>query len=173
MKASRRLAPLLALGLVIIGCRQPSLAETVTIARFPVDSLEHLVATDHVAFEAERSHDGGGSLRIETDEPRVIPLFAVTEVDIEDTRLLYRARLRTEDLEGRAYLEMWCVFEGLGEYFSRGLADPLSGTTDWTERQIPFFLKAGENPDRLELNLVVDGSGTVWIDDIVVSAVSE
>lgn len=173
MKAIRRLAPLLGLGLVIIGCQQPSLADSLTIAHFPVDGLDHLVATDHVTFDAERSHDGGGSLRIETDEPRVIPLFSVADLDIEDTRLVYRAKIRTEGLEGRTYLEMWCVFEGLGEYFSRGLADPLAGTTDWTERQIPFFLKVGENPDRLKLNLVVDGRGTVWIDDIVVSAVSE
>ena len=64
---------------------------------------------------------------------------------------------------------MWCVFEGRGEYFSRGLDNPLTGTIEWTRRQIPFFLKAGENPDRLLLNLVVDGRGTVWIDDIVVT----
>jgi hypothetical protein len=30
----------------------------------------------------------------------------------------------------------------------------------------PFFLKKGENPENVKLNLVVDGVGTVWIDDI-------
>ena len=29
-----------------------------------------------------------------------------------------------------------------------------------------FFLKEGENPDNIKLNLVINGKGTVWIDDI-------
>lgn len=43
---------------------------------------------------------------------------------------------------------------------------PLSGTTDWTTQETEFFLKAGENPDNVKLNLVINGSGTVWIDEI-------
>jgi hypothetical protein len=30
----------------------------------------------------------------------------------------------------------------------------------------PFFLEAGQKPDLIRLNLVVNGTGTVWIDDI-------
>ena len=45
-------------------------------------------------------------------------------------------------------------------------ADPLSGTTDWTTRETPFFLQKGENPDNVRMNLVINGKGTVWIDDI-------
>ncbi len=61
---------------------------------------------------------------------------------------------------------MWCHFPGRGEYFSKGLMNPLTGTTDWTTEEIPFLLKRGENPDNVKLNLVIDGKGTVWIDDI-------
>jgi hypothetical protein len=43
---------------------------------------------------------------------------------------------------------------------------PLTGTTDWTTAETPFLLKRGENPDNVKLNLVIDGKGTVWIDDI-------
>lgn len=31
---------------------------------------------------------------------------------------------------------------------------------------MPFFLQKGENPDNVKLNLVIEGKGTVWIDDI-------
>jgi len=61
---------------------------------------------------------------------------------------------------------MWCHFLGRGEFFSRGLVTPLTGTTDWTTQEIPFLLKEGENPDNVKLNLVIDGKGTAWIDDI-------
>jgi hypothetical protein len=32
--------------------------------------------------------------------------------------------------------------------------------------ETPFFLKKGENPDNVKLNLVINGKGTAWIDDI-------
>ena len=39
-------------------------------------------------------------------------------------------------------------------------------TTDWSTQQTPFALKQGENPTHYKLNLVIEGKGTVWIDDI-------
>ena len=167
VRATASVVSLIALGAT--GCQVQTPAGSAEIARFPADSLDLVVPGAGVVFDPEVSHDGNGSLRIEAVEPVVVRLYEVSDIDADDTRLLYEAHLRTENLKGQAYLEMWCVFEGQGEYFSRGLADPLTGTVEWTRRQIPFFLKAGENPDRLKLNLVVDGRGTVWIDDIVVS----
>ncbi len=61
---------------------------------------------------------------------------------------------------------MGCHFEGKGEFFSRGLDSPLSGTNNWVNVEIPFLLKAGENPDNVKLNIVGEGTGTVWVDDI-------
>jgi hypothetical protein len=69
-------------------------------------------------------------------------------------------------VEGRVYLEMLCHFPFKGEFFSKGLIEPLTGTTNWTKVETPFLLKKGENPDNVKLNLVIDGKGTVWIDDI-------
>jgi hypothetical protein len=41
------------------------------------------------------------------------------------------------------------------------------GTNNWSTIETPFFLKKGEKPDNVKLNLVVNGKGTAWIDDIV------
>ena len=98
----------------------------------------------------------------------MVRLFEVDDIDVENATLIYRAKVKTENLDGRAYLEMWCHFPGRGEFFSRGLDTPLSGTTEWTTEQTPFFLKKREKPDYLKLNIVIDGTGTVWIDDISV-----
>ncbi len=84
-------------------------------------------------------------------------------------RLIYRARMRSEGLRGKAYLEMWCVFPGQGEFFSRALQSPLSGTNDWTSQETPFFLKKGQDPSRVKLNLVIEGEGTVWLDQVVLA----
>ena len=61
---------------------------------------------------------------------------------------------------------MWCCFPGKGEFFSKGLLQPLAGTVDWVTLEAPFLLKESEKPDNIKLNLVIDGRGTVWIDDI-------
>jgi len=84
--------------------------------------------------------------------------------------VLYQAKLKTEGLAGRAYLEMWCRLPGQGEAFSRGLDNTVSGTTGWATSQTPFFLKKGEKPDLIRLNLVAEGPGKVFIKDIRLEA---
>ena len=54
----------------------------------------------------------------------------------------------------------------------RHVEQPVTGSTDWTSQQTPFRLEAGQNPENLRLNLVIDGSGVVWIDDLEVRAAS-
>ncbi len=159
---------ILAVALLMPACARSD-SDTAEIARFPLDSLEDVLTRDGVELDAEVTSDGGGSLRIAAEAPRVVRLFEVPDPDVEQARLIYSARVRSEKLEGMAYLEMWCRFPGKGEYFSRGLVSPLSGTVDWTSHETPFFLQAGENPDLVKLNLVVDGRGTVWIDDVLLS----
>ncbi|MBI3946101.1 MAG: hypothetical protein HY321_09295 [Armatimonadetes bacterium] len=102
----------------------------------------------------------------------VYRLFEVADPGVEQAMLAYRADLKAEGLKGslwrkgRAYLEMWCRFPGRGEFFSKGFHDAVSGTTDWVSCQTPFYLKAGERPDLIKLNLVVEGAGTVWIRNV-------
>jgi len=138
----------------------------IELKRFPIDSMEGIITQSGIQIDKQITSDGNGSLRIEATEPTTIRLFEISDVDIENARLVYQAQVRTGNVEGKVYLEMWCHFAGKGEFFSRGLQSPLTGTTDWTTEETPFFLKVGENPDNVKLNLVIDGQGTVWIDDI-------
>jgi hypothetical protein len=132
----------------------------------PIDRLEGIISLDSVEFDREVTSDGNGSLRVTAAEPTTVRLYEITDIDIDNARLIYQARIRTEDVDGQAYLEIWCHFAGRGEFYSRGLERPLSGTTEWTTEETPFLLRKGENPDRVKLNLVINGSGTAWIDDI-------
>ncbi len=144
----------------------PVTIEATELRSFPLDSTEGIIYQEGVTIDKQISSDGNGSLRIETIETTTVRLFETGDIDIEDARLIYQARVRTENVEGQVYLEMWCHIAGVGDAFSRGLATPLTGTTEWTTEEIPFFLKKGENPDNVKLNLVINGKGTVWIDDI-------
>jgi len=133
---------------------------------FALDDLQGLITQSGVSIDKAISSDGNGSLRIDVTEPTTIHLFETGDIDIENARLIYQAKVRTKNVQGQVYLEMWCHFPAKGEFFSKGLLNPLTGTTDWTTVETFFFFNKAENPDNVKLNLVVDGNGTVWIDDI-------
>ena len=146
-------------------CTKPS-QQAVEIKHYPIDALDGIITQSGVQIDNVISKDGKGSLKIGAAEPTVIRLFETGDIDIQDARLIYQAKVRTEGVQGQVFLEMWCHFPGKGEFFSRGLQSPVSGTTEWTSVETPFFLQKGENPDNVKLNLVINGTGTVWIDDI-------
>ena len=151
--------------LLFLGCsREP--AGVAELKHYPVDSLDNLINKSGVEIDRDISSDQNGSLRITTSKPTTVRLYETGDIDIENARLIYQAKLRTKDVEGQVYLEMWCNFRGKGEFFSRALQSPLSGSNEWTSQETQFFLKKGENPDNVKLNLVINGKGTVWIDDI-------
>lgn len=156
---------LLLMAVSMSGCSKPSVP-VVELRHYPVENTDGVISQSGVTLDPEVTSDGNGSLRITTTEPTTIRLYETGDLDVEAARLTYQAKVRTEELDGDAYLEMWCQFTGKGEYFSRDVDSPLSGTMNWSTEETPFFLKKGENPDNVKLNLVVDGKGTVWVDDI-------
>ncbi len=136
------------------------------IMSYPLDGTEMVISQIGVEFDRAVSNDGKGSLRITAKEPVVINLFETGDIDIENAYLVYSADIKTQDVTGNVFLEMWCVFKDIGEYFSRALNNPYTGTVDWTKQHTPFMLLEGQNPDNVKLNLVINGQGTVWIDNI-------
>ncbi|MHC4951220.1 MAG: hypothetical protein ACYTEU_09600, partial [Planctomycetota bacterium] len=116
--------------------------------------------------------NGGASLRIKSDssEKSTIRLYEIGPMSVENSMLIYSAQMKSDLSHGKAYLEMWCEFGDKGEFFSRGLDHPISGTTNWTTVQTPFRLEPGQKPVNVKLNLVTEGEGTIWIDDVKLSS---
>ncbi|MBT3375842.1 MAG: hypothetical protein HOJ57_29465 [Lentisphaerae bacterium] len=67
--------------------------------------------------------------------------------------------------KGGAYLEMWCRFSHT-QFFSKGFPHALTGTNDWASCETPFYLKRGQRPTLVKLDLALQGSGKVWIRNI-------
>jgi len=120
--------------------RQPP-ASPVELKHFSLDRLEGVRATTGVSFDPQTSSDGRGSLRIDASQPLTVPLFEVSDLSIENAALIYQASLQSQNLDGKAYLEMWLRFPGKGEFFSRGLDRPITGTMSWMTSTIPFFYR--------------------------------
>jgi predicted Ser/Thr protein kinase len=150
---------LVALGLFHHPDRQPAIRAHVVRAFTTEDRP--------ISGDVVRTEDGWV---INCTGPQTFRLFEVPNPGVENCVVTYQAQLKSEGVVGKAYLEMWCQLGGLGEAYSRGLDKPISGSNDWSTYQIPFFLKAGEQPDLLRLNLVVDGSGKIFIKNIKVQS---
>jgi hypothetical protein len=103
---------------------------------------------------------------IDSRENQTVNLFEVPATGEEQCMLTFKAKLKSNGLQGRAFLEMWCRVPGFGEFFSKGLNKAVRATTDWASYEIPFFLKKGQKADLIKLNLVVEGIGKTWIKDV-------
>jgi hypothetical protein len=158
---------LAAISLILASCAKHK--EEGVIRQFPLDDMSGVIYQSNARMDTSVSVDGKGSLRIEATEPVTVPIFEINDLKIDNAKIFYQAKVRTKDVIGQVYLEMLCHFPNRGEYFSRGQATLLAGTTDWTNQETPFSLQKGEVPDIVKLNLVINGSGTVWIDNISLS----
>ena len=156
---------ILILGIAIIfACSNTQKVEE--LRSFPLDSTDGIIDQTNVKLDPLVSFDGKGSLRIDAIGDINVPLFEVNGVTVDDAAIFYQAKIKTEKIMGQAYIEMWCHFPGRGDFFSRSQNMLMSGTNDWRTQETPFILQKGEIPDLIRLNLVINGSGTVWIDDI-------
>ena len=160
------LAGFLMAAALVTGCGRGSSNKVTELANFPLDDIRRVITRSNVQIDKEITSDGKGSLRATVTQFTVIRLFETGDVDVENARLIYQAKLRTKDVEGDVFLGMECHFADRGDFFSRDAMTPLTGTTEWTTEEVYFHLKEGENPDNVKLNLIINGRGTVWIDEV-------
>ncbi|MBL7068595.1 MAG: hypothetical protein ISS34_01880 [Candidatus Omnitrophica bacterium] len=151
---------------VFLGACSEEPMGTTVLKHYPINSMEGVITRSRVEFDEEITADGDGSLRITVSKPFRVRLYETGDIDVKNARLIYQAKLRTEDVEGKVYIQMWCHFPGKGEYYSRAIQSALSGTNEWTSQEIPFFLTKKDNPDNIKFDVVLTGKGTVWVDDI-------
>lgn len=135
------------------------------VRKLPLDDASVIGTT--IQTDIQVKTEGKASIKITTQWPTTICLGEVTRIDIENAKLVYKAKVKS-DLDGTAFLEMWAHVSG-GRYFSRGMNDVVSRKSDWKMIQTPFLFQKGQKPEKMTLNLVINGKGTVWIDDIILS----
>lgn len=141
--------------------------EAVEIAHYPL-SADAVPAGADAVFDRAISQDGGGSLRVVTgEEGGRLRLYRVEDLAPIEGSLLYTGFLRSQDLTGAAFLELWChPLEG-NPAFVRGVARRVAGTSDWKPQELGFTSPdTCKDPASVELNVVIQGAGTVWIDNL-------
>ena len=148
----------------------PAAAEAEDLVKLSLHSVSSI--SPKVDIDTKVKIEGEGSLKITTRWPTSVSIGEVIGPNVENAKLVYSAKVKTELEEaGTVFLEMWAHVKG-GQYFSKGLNDAAGPRSDWKTIQTPFMFQKGQKPDKVTLNIVINGKGTVWVDDVVLSKVA-
>lgn len=151
------------------GCRRGP-AE---VAVFPVDSDEGIFdrGAENVTFDPEESADGGGSLRVESARPRTVRLYEVARPrGVEGRLIVLTAKLKSVGIRGEAFPELWIHPAGRNEVQVRNPKMFVNQSRPWTPLRLEYRCEKGERLDLLRVNLVINGIGRAWIDDIHITS---
>lgn len=116
-------------------------------------------------IDGDNKSEGDASIRVDAPAPCRITIAKFSGVDFDQFRLVTSAKLKSELTRGSAVFETLVRVKD-GFYFSRALDKPVKEKTDWTEVKTFFNFKKNEHPDEIFVNLIIEGSGSVWIDEI-------
>ena len=92
-------------GMFWFGCADRQIQVT-EIKSYELNSLDVLITQDGIEFDREISSDGLGSIKITASDSTTVRLFETGDIDIEDARLIYRGKLKTDDFDGQVFLEL-------------------------------------------------------------------
>lgn len=142
------------------------------LAWIPISSLEGVVTDPgrSIFLDETTTWDGNGALRLHAHGPSEVILYQVEGIDVDGAVLTYQARVRTRDAVGKVYLELVCAIADGPTVGADAAAEALTGTGEWALQRAHLRLDPGERPERVYLNVVVEGSGHVWVDDIRILA---
>ena len=138
------------------------------IMEFPITGDQDIISSG----DAQIDSDNDNALLINANGKTEVELFNIAGSDLGDKKLTYSARMRTENLtatddtRGITYLQMNVLFPDGEELIARGPRVPLSGTTDWRSAETLLYVDKGVDPKRVKLELIVDGAGKVWVQDV-------
>ena len=122
--------------------------------------------------------EGGECLKVVNENPqgKTVEVLVIEQPGITGASYSISGKVRYEGVEsrgqgiqGKGYLEMWSYFPDGGFFFSRTLGETgpmqyLEGSSDWRAFVLPFFKGPVKGqPERLVMNVVLPGRGTVYV----------
>ncbi|MEZ0276387.1 MAG: serine/threonine-protein kinase, partial [Roseimicrobium sp.] len=123
-----------------------------------------------ISTDSGITKDGHGSLKIEAPQGATLTIAEQDGLETPPGGTIWcRAHLRCEGISGRAFLMVHLETASGALLYSKGEPQSVSGTEDWREVLIPIRLDAQSSIKKVRVNLIVQGPGTVWVDDIQIT----
>jgi hypothetical protein len=106
-------------------------------------------------------------------QPKTFRILSLTAPGVASPVYGISGNLKYENIEGTGYLEMLSHFADGKTYFTKTMApvgplQSIRGSSDWRQFDLPFYVRdesgwLADRPERLEVNLVLQGKGTVHL----------
>ncbi len=152
------------------GCSQKHL-ELVEIDRNTIENEDDIKNIDNAVFDDKNSSDGNGSLMLKVENSTKITLLHKNDIDTKECSLVILMMFRTSDIDAKdnLFLELSTVqLSGLNTT-TRSVRKLIEFSPEWAETSITLVPEPEYYPDNFTLQLISNGTGTIWIDDIVVT----
>jgi hypothetical protein len=151
--------------LAFVSCNKKKPGPPKEVDYFTCSSIDRVVAKELVAVDKGVTSDGDGSISIKTKEPVTVRFFE-GKLPGENSEYTYRVKIKTLGMLGDAYLTMDINYPGGGSQTVQLKPEfYLSDDNDWTPMSISIAAP-NQKPSSVVLNVVVNGEGTVWVDDL-------
>jgi len=151
--------------LSLTGCKK----QKPLIVDFPINSLNRVMSKYNLKMDNEISYDGLGSIRVESEDTTTAYLFVLRDIPVKRAKIVWEAYCKSKDLKGEAFLEMGVQIQRNHgkdiETFLNRSEDDISGTTDWQKIEVEFMV-LDNKVNVVQLNLIIEGVGTIWIDQV-------
>ncbi len=128
------------------------------------------------------SKDGRECIRVTNSESKASEtvILSIENPNAGPPAYAIVGQVRYEGVEGKGYLEMWNYFPGQKKFYSRtvnnrGPMKHLEGSSDWRRFVLPFRMAKDKSarPEKLVVNVVLPGRGTVMIGQLRLVQYSE
>ena len=121
------------------------------------------------SLDKETKYKGESSICVDAASPCRVTAAQFDGPQKENFTLHSSAMVKTDLNPGAFIFELVVLFDG-GYYYSRAIDQRIVGKKDWQEVTADFLFKEGQTPEKVFVNLIIEGSGKVWIDDIKLSS---
>ncbi len=137
----------------------------VDLGYFPSHDLKQVKTL--VTVDPTVTVDGNGSLKVHAIHNAQTTIADQKDLRVEHGETLWCIlKVKCEAVAQRAYLEMWCEIGEGKRAFSKGPDQTLQGDSDWKEIRLPMMVTGDFPVNRALVNIVIEGPGTVWVDQI-------
>lgn len=126
--------------------------------------------TSLIAVDDDIAHAGTRSLRLEYRPPFTGVTQVLDATPYRGQRIAFRAMLRSRDL-GQGSSGLWIRADsaaGEAAAFEHSYREAIAGTQEWTQRKVEMTVP--KDASQLMFGAVAGAEGTLWIDDIDLSA---
>jgi hypothetical protein len=132
----------------------------------------------NVVLHAAGKLDKQAVVEVKGPAEKPVQILEIGDPKVPSHRYMLRGKVKYAGVKEDSYVELWNHFRDGKSYFTKTLADqgPLAkiqGDSDWREITLPFFSEEGYLPEKLVVNVVVPGEGTIYLTPLTLTKVPD